>query len=66
MQNTRTRDPSFEGWADAFPTRPAALATTPKHRAPQIAEPVWLSDGTGTFSEVPVENIKVRLSWQKF
>jgi hypothetical protein len=26
---------------------------------------VWLSDGTGTFSEMPVENIKVRLSWQK-
>jgi len=39
MQDTRTRDPSFECWADAFPTRPAALAATPKHRAPQIAEP---------------------------
>src|SRR6202043_2577282 len=40
MQDTRTRDPSFEGWADAFPTRPAALAATSKHGAPQIAEPI--------------------------
>ena len=27
---------------------------------------VWLSDGTGTLSDMPREHIKVRSSWQKF
>ena len=40
MQDPRTRYPSFEGRADSVPTRAAALAATPKHRAAQIAEPV--------------------------
>jgi hypothetical protein len=40
MQDTRTRYPSFEDWADSVPTRATALAAASKHRAPQIAEPV--------------------------
>jgi hypothetical protein len=40
MQDTRTRYPSFKRWADSLPTGPTALAATPKHSAPQVAEPV--------------------------
>src|ERR1700678_869903 len=40
MQDAGTRYPSFEGWANTFPTRSAALAAAPQHGAPQIAEPV--------------------------
>jgi hypothetical protein len=40
MQDARTRYPPFKGWAKTLPTRTAALAATPEHGAPQIAEPV--------------------------
>jgi hypothetical protein len=40
MQDARTRYPPFEGWAKTLPARTAALAATPEHGAPQVAEPV--------------------------